>query len=466
MGSANFVHISSEIPLGTSVAGATSRTDAESALRLTTGADGIMSGDGSQAFVRRPTRGVQLKKEVFAVLTVSGGAPIKNSSRDPNQHPAFTSNFLLQSVQETRAEKFQPVTTFGAPYGFFFGEQPRMVSCSAVLLNTADFQWEAEWWENYDQHMRGTRLVDKGARVSLTYEDVLIEGYMIQASTSKGEPNPSIVSLSFTLWVTGVTYLIDVGATVVDAFHVQDQNLSEWSSTQQGGEDGSLDVESMTETVRSRNIQALSDKPDVGLVSAIFGAITDAASFNSFTGAAGASIGAARDWLYGRSLVVPVGFAGSERTAGFVEFASGSGSAALLISGDTVSVTEASVTLRAPVRVMAAPPKMKSFYESNVDEYPSRFAEIVPPAHTFVDTTDPSLAYATAMFENFGIDVSTPGESADAGDVMRLIALASFATVAFAATLVDAQDTAASLATASSTDKVRAANAAAAARTG
>lgn len=412
----------------------------------------ISTTPGSQGYVRRPLRGIQLKKDVFAVLTVSGDAVLANSSARSGTNVAFTSNFLLQSVQESRAEKFQQVTTFGAAYGFFFGEQPRMVTCQAILLNTADFQWEAEWWTNYDEHMRGTRLVDKGARVSLTYEDVLVEGYMVAASTSKGEPNPWVVNLTFTLWVTGVTYLITPGEDHVDEFHSKGNAGGEWAEFDQ---DGTLDGPSMTEQVRSLNIQALSAGSGVGLVGAILNDITSGlAAFNSYVGAAGAMIGNATDWLYGRTLVVPAGFAGSEQNAGFATFASGSGSAVFTLSGDQVSITQGSITVRAPVRVGSQVPPKGNFYDDNVDEYPSRQSTL--PAQTLLppNPADPSQAYAEAMFANFGVDVLASTNPVD-GEILRQMVGLSFAATAL--TIDVAADAASLIFASSSKGKVSAA---------
>ena len=113
--------------------------------------------------VRRPVRGIQIKENTYATLQVrtadGRNLPLFDAAGtvlDGNDAASFldrgftthNSNFLIQSIQESRAEKQQVVLTFGEPYIFFFGEQPRVLTISGVLLNTEDFNWRAEWWEN------------------------------------------------------------------------------------------------------------------------------------------------------------------------------------------------------------------------------------------------------------------------------------------------------------------------------
>lgn len=375
---------------------------------------------GQQELVRRPTRGIQLKKETFATMSVTADVALKNSSAPDNTEVNFTSNFLLQSVQEQRTEKFQAITTFGAAFGFFFGEQPRMVSFSAILLNTADFQWEAEWWENYDQYLRGTRLVDRGARVVLTYEDVVLEGYLVQAATQKGEPNIWAVGLSFTMWVTNVAYLIDVGAPRVDELHQSEIYLNP-NELDEGGP-------TLLEQVRARNVAALANS-GTGLVSAIRTALD---TLSGYTGQVGQAINNSVDWLYGRNLVIPAGFAGSELVSGQAIFA----------EGDRVQLPESlaaripgrvgALNLTSPVLVMSR--SRASFHEANPDEYPAR--QVSRPLATPEprdESPDPSIAFAEKMFRSFGIAVTTAEEGVRTSSVVRTINRVRFGAISYGA---------------------------------
>jgi hypothetical protein len=120
-------------------------------------------------------------------------------------------NFLISGVQESRQEKYQLMETFGVPYIFFFGERPRVYQYSGVLLNSLDFQWRNEFWANYDEVLRGTRLVDRNARVVLTIDDVVVEGYILQASATEDSQTKELVQFNFQLFVTNYTSLANLG---------------------------------------------------------------------------------------------------------------------------------------------------------------------------------------------------------------------------------------------------------------
>lgn len=411
-----------------------------------TGSASDVSGSASSGYVRRPTRGIEIKKEVFATLSVVGASTVAlhNASTPTDKSVNFTSNFLLQAVSEQRQEKFQPITTFGAPYGFFFGEQPRMVNFSAILLNTADFQWEAEWWANYDEFLRGTRLVDRGVRAALEYEDTIIEGYITQASTSKSEPTPWAVNLQFTMWVTGAYPLIDVGGHDVDTFHAGKRNRqgdrtgSQASEFINLGSDDTSAGPTMEEEVRARNIAALANG-ETGLIGALRSAVGEV---SDFVGKVGAKIDSALDWLYGRNLVIPAGFAGSERITGLPVFANGS-EVHVVVNGDQISVT-AGMTVRTPVKVLSVVERKGNFYDDNVDEYPTRWADgprFSNSSETFRQTgeKDPSIALAEAMFSNFGINVMN-SEGQHTSELMQALGSASFVALSYAGSVLSAQD--------------------------
>lgn len=161
--------------------------------------------------VRRPTRGTVLKEETFATMRVVTGNGKNilmtdaggNYGTPENRATDVYSNFLLQNVAEQRMEKQQILETFGEPYIFFFGERPRMLQFSGVLLNTFDFNWEAEWWENYEYYLRGTRCVENDARVFLSYDETLVSGYIVDSAATKNANERNHVNFQFTMFLTG-----------------------------------------------------------------------------------------------------------------------------------------------------------------------------------------------------------------------------------------------------------------------
>lgn len=171
-------------------------------------------GGAGESNVRRPLRGLEIKDDTYATLRVvkTDGTeiPLFDSS-DPGGESTNYANFILQSVQDARMEKQQIIETFGEPYIFFFGEAPRFIDVSAVLINSLDFNWRAEWWKNYDEYLRGTRLVEMGAKAYLFYDEIIVEGFIVQAAAQEDSMNPLSVNLNFRMFVTNYANISFVG---------------------------------------------------------------------------------------------------------------------------------------------------------------------------------------------------------------------------------------------------------------
>lgn len=159
--------------------------------------------------VRRPVRGIQIKEETFVTLEVKtkdgknlllfdeGGAIEKGDISFTSKY----SNFLVQSVSENSMEKSQIIETFGPAFVFFFGTRPRMVNIQGLLLNSADFNWKNEWWANYETYLRGTQLVSSNTMVYISYEDTIIVGYIMSASTDTQADPSEYVPFQFQMLV-------------------------------------------------------------------------------------------------------------------------------------------------------------------------------------------------------------------------------------------------------------------------
>lgn len=174
-------------------------------------------------WIRRPLNGIVIKPNTNAyvqVVDVATGRPTyvfnevgsltrsnaaevdtKKAAKRQPQHRYWT-DWLLQSVHESRQEKFQIVETFGAPLFYSFGERPRLLNFQAVLLNTADYPWEAEFWENWDKFFRASKLIEHGNQMLIGFDDVVVTGYPINATAAKSVGSPYAVTVSFSLLIT------------------------------------------------------------------------------------------------------------------------------------------------------------------------------------------------------------------------------------------------------------------------
>jgi len=170
------------------------------------GSDQNITSRAGKPIARRPVRGIEIKEDTYAYLRVvmanGESLPLLDSSSPSGESSGGYTNFILQSVQEERMEKHQIVETFGEAYIFFFGESPRFLNITAALINTHDFNWRAEWWHNYEHYLRGTKLVELGARCYLFYDDIVIEGYILGAQAQEVAETHYQVSLNFRFFVT------------------------------------------------------------------------------------------------------------------------------------------------------------------------------------------------------------------------------------------------------------------------
>lgn len=169
-------------------------------------ADGTSRTKGAGASrVRRPLRGLEVKDDTYAFIKLirADGQEIELiDAGAPEGGTTEYSNFILQSVQEQRVERHQIIETFGDTYVFLFGAAPHMLQCSAVLLNSHDFNWKDEFMENYDKYMRGTRSLEYGARTYLFYDQNIVEGYLLNAQISMSSEQPLFAQLQFQFFVT------------------------------------------------------------------------------------------------------------------------------------------------------------------------------------------------------------------------------------------------------------------------
>ncbi len=116
-------------------------------------------------------------------------------------------DWLLTSVQESRVEKVQIVETFGDTYVYAFGERPRTLQFTGKLVNSIDYPWKAVFWENWENYFRATKLVEQDARMYISFDDVLVEGYPLQAAVHQDANEPNACSFQFSFLVTRYTNL-------------------------------------------------------------------------------------------------------------------------------------------------------------------------------------------------------------------------------------------------------------------
>ena len=178
------------------------------------------SSQSSARVVRRPI-GVEFKSNTFAFIEVlrtasdAAGSVTLTPMNIFNESEAgtiggsstsgmatYTNNFLITDIQEPREEKFQLLETFGQDFIFFFGQRPRIATFAGILINSRSHQWRKEWWLNYDQFLRGTKLVENKARLFLSVDDRRLGGYLLSCTATETAAEPRLVRFQFQMLVT------------------------------------------------------------------------------------------------------------------------------------------------------------------------------------------------------------------------------------------------------------------------
>ncbi len=178
--------------------------------------------DAAMWTASRPLEGIVAKPNTHAIVQVinAQGERLAVFNRLGNESDVqyaasgFTSpsashwtDWLLTSVHEERAEKTQIVETFGDTYLYAFGQRPRVLAFGGLLFNTADYNWRAIFWENWERFFRATKLVEKNARMYIQFDDIVVEGYPLNAAADQTASDNNAIAFNFTFFVTNYVNL-------------------------------------------------------------------------------------------------------------------------------------------------------------------------------------------------------------------------------------------------------------------
>ncbi len=412
---------------------------------------GRISGDHRFDHVRRPVRGIEIKDDTYATMQlitadgrnlplIDAAGSVKTTSDGQGQAAGYTyqySNFLIQQTQEQRAEKQQIVVTFGEPYIFFFGEQPRILNVQGVLLNTVDFNWKAEFLENYDKYLRGTRCVQNKARVYLSWDDVIVEGYIMSCSVDDQALERNWVGFNFQMFLTNYQNISSIGDPEAHirgkAINLNPDDIDTLGSASAGFQSSALLVRQANIAAQANSSKSLLGMLRDGQVLSAFNAGTS--RLVAIQGQITDIIDRAADFVLGRNVRVPVGFTGAAAFDSDIQIDLASldpGS----IQNNQVTITGTFGGKQFAIRAQLGNSTLPSTYgplSLNTDEFIARGTPQPAPPE-FVDLfkaqRGDELVAASEVrrtFKVFGIDTEPPSE------VMQLIGKVGFGVVSYVA---------------------------------
>lgn len=145
-----------------------------------------------------------VQAEGVASLAGQKVATLKDINADGSYIGIFK-NFSLTQYGETRQEAFNIQRTFGKDWvAFFFGEQPRTYQYNGHFLDYVDYPHYQQFMMAYDKYLRGTKCIERGMTMYISYDGKLVRGLITQISTSKtsapGLP-AGMVSFNFSILI-------------------------------------------------------------------------------------------------------------------------------------------------------------------------------------------------------------------------------------------------------------------------
>jgi len=128
-----------------------------------------------------------------------------------------TDRFILTSVARPDSEKFQIVETFGDPTIIFFDRKTRIYQFTGYLINAENVRWRDDFFMAYDQYLRGTKVAENNYRVLLTFDEIMLEGALLNLDIVQVSDQPYSVAISFNMFVQEQILLAKDKIKVIEA---------------------------------------------------------------------------------------------------------------------------------------------------------------------------------------------------------------------------------------------------------
>jgi hypothetical protein len=321
--------------------------------------------------IRRPHRGIQIKEDTYATMSIVDGRgnPVKLISESAVDWPEENkgrvntyADFIIQQISEERTEKSQILETFGDSFVFFFGERPRMLSISGLLMNTDDFGWRSQFMENYNEYLRGSKLVQRNARLYLAWDTIVVEGYPINLSASEDSNNPYSVNFQMQIFLTNYN---DFGRLGITDFPPASRDTETFEALNRELEERDRYI-STTAAVRRKTFESRDGSSGLGgfLREGIRG-------INTITNIASGLISSASTLLSGRVVRTPLGIAGFLAQVNDPGVAAVGVTEGFLASMDFAGFTDTKLTVpRRPQYAAVDEMILRTQIGRNFDEYP------------------------------------------------------------------------------------------------
>ncbi len=119
-------------------------------------------------------------------------------------------NFSLLTVQEASEQIIKLHINFGAHWNaFFFGDKPSIYQFSGFFLDSQEYPYYQEFMVAYEKYLAGRKAIEGKYQVKFVYDGKIVDGYMVNISTSQTAADQLIKNFQFTVLVKGVNWVRD-----------------------------------------------------------------------------------------------------------------------------------------------------------------------------------------------------------------------------------------------------------------
>lgn len=152
---------------------------------------------------REPGFAISRKDPTRASIVVSSNW----DSDEGGRVRAAVTNFILISATESRSETYRIVETFGEDVFYALGESPIVANFGGELLKGKGSDWKTSFEEDYENILRASKCVETNTRIYLSYENKVIEGFMLNFNTSSMARSPNSSPFSFSMYVAKKSFI-------------------------------------------------------------------------------------------------------------------------------------------------------------------------------------------------------------------------------------------------------------------
>lgn len=133
---------------------------------------------------------------------VPGGKIAKIRLSSDLDYYGIFNNFSLMAVAEDRSEIVKIHQNLGGSWNvFFFGEKPNFYRFTGLFLDSREYPYYQEFMVAYENYLSGRKAIENNMRMTITYDGKVVEGYLINISTTRTAETSFKKDFSFTLLV-------------------------------------------------------------------------------------------------------------------------------------------------------------------------------------------------------------------------------------------------------------------------